>query len=155
MKKRYPFTPEKFREIYSQVPRASVDLVIQTPEGIVLTLRTLASWNNLWHFPGSTVLYRESAEEAVHRTAREEAGVSVRIKKNLGYIEYPSEQGQRGFGSTISLVFLCELTEGTLTPDDGASQIKTFSDIAGLPPNMVVEHRPVLERFLQGEEWCR
>jgi ADP-ribose pyrophosphatase YjhB (NUDIX family) len=148
----HPLSYEEFKQIYSRVPRVSVDLVIQTPQGIVLTLRNLPSWNNLWHFPGSTVLYQESVEDAVKRTAREEAGISINIKKLLGYLEYPSEKEQRGFGSTISLLFLCELVEGILTPDDEASQIGTFSNIAKLPLNIVMEHRPIIEKILKGDE---
>jgi len=148
MQRKHPFTPEEFREIYSKVPRVSVDLVIQTPKGIVLTLRSLSSWNNLWHFPGSTILYRESAEDTVRRTALEEAGISVNVKECLGYIEYPSEQKQRGFGSTISLVFLCEITGGTLAPNNEAEKIGVFPSLAALPPNIIEEHRPLLKRFL-------
>lgn len=150
--KEYPLSPEEFKQIYSKVPRVSVDLVIQTPTGIVVTLRTLSSWNALWHFPGVTIYYQESVEDAVHRAAKQEAGITVTIKKLLGYIEYPTEMKQRGFGSTVSLVFLCELKDGELAANEEASSIQTIANIDSIPTNLVEEHRALLKNILSGRE---
>jgi ADP-ribose pyrophosphatase YjhB (NUDIX family) len=150
---KHPFAFEQFREIYSKVPRVSVDLVIQTPNGIVLTLRKLPSWNGLWHLPGVTVLYKEPVERAVRRCAREEAGAAVTVEKLLGYLEYPSEEQQRGFGSTVSLVFLCKATNTVLRANREAAKIKAFSELSKLPVNIIDEHRPILEKLLSGQEW--
>lgn len=41
----------------------------------------------------------------VKRIALEELGASVNVGKLLGYIEYTSEEKERGFGYTITMVF--------------------------------------------------
>lgn len=138
-----PFTYEEFKNIYSKVPRLCVDLVIKNPEGVILTLRKLSSWNNLWHFPGSTVLYGEKISEAIQRTAQQELGISVKIEKLLGTIEYlETEEKERGFGWTISLAFLCSPLKSTMRPNEEASEIKVFNVI---PDNIIGEQKDFLK----------
>ncbi|MCR4311606.1 MAG: NUDIX domain-containing protein [Candidatus Taylorbacteria bacterium] len=131
---RKPFTPEEFKGIYSKVPRVTVDLIIKTPKGVVLTLRTHYSWKNQWHFPGGTVFYKESVTQAIDRVAQDEIGTSVEVIKLLGYIEYPSEEEQRGFGSTVSLAFLCKTSETAFTVNEDASRIEVFTT----PPDHLI-----------------
>lgn len=143
MKNKKPFSPKEFKEIYSKVPRLCVDLIIKIPgKGIVLSLRSINPYKGKWHFPGGTVLYREKIVDAVKRVAREEAGISVKINKLLGYIEYPSEiKNGRDFGYTISMVFLCSSTETNLRPNAEASDIRIFKE---LPPGLIDEQREFL-----------
>lgn len=104
-----PLTTEEFRKIYSKVPRLCVEVVIKTDEGVVLTFRTKFGWENKWHIPGGTVFMGERLEDAVHRVALDEVGAKVKIKELLGYIHYPSEEKERGFGWAVGVAFLCEL----------------------------------------------
>lgn len=142
MRSSKPLTAEEFEEIYSKVPRLCVEVILKTPEGIALTLRSLPTWHNKWHLPGGTVLYKETAEEAVQRVAQEELGISVIIEKLLGYIHYPSEEKERGFGWGIGLAFLCKPAEFNMRPNSDASEIKIFSSI---PENMIMEQAEFLK----------
>ena len=137
-----PLSSEEFKAIYSKVPRLCVELVIKTPEGIVLSLRKLSSWYGKWHIPGGTVHYKEEVKDAIKREAAEELGIEVSIKKLLGYIEYPDEKKERGFGSSIGLAFLCVANVSKMTPNDDASEIKIFKS---LPGNLIEEHQVFLE----------
>lgn len=137
-----PFTPEEFKSLYSKVTRLTVDLIIKTPKGIVLTLRTHYTWNGQWHFPGGTIFYRESVMQAIDRVARDEIGKPVEVVKLLGYIEYPSEEDQRGFGSTVTMAFLCRTKETTFTVNEDASRVEVF---ATLPANLIVEQAEFLK----------
>lgn len=138
-----PFTFKQFKELYSKVPRLTVDLVVQTPNGVVLTLRQLSSWYKLWHLPGGTIFYKETVKQAVKRVAKDELGIAVNIKKLLGYIEYPSEEKERGFGWTISLAILCTIKSGQLKINEEASQVKIFSE---WPKNIVSEQKVFLNK---------
>ncbi|MEK7525725.1 MAG: NUDIX domain-containing protein [Patescibacteria group bacterium] len=129
MASKRPFTPEQFKEIYSKVPRLTVDLVIKEDRGIVLALRNLPSWNNQWHFPGGTVFYKETIDQVCKRVAEDELGVSVELLDTLGYIEYPSEEKERGFGWTVSLAVLCKITEGEIRPSEEASKVGYFKEL--------------------------
>ena len=142
MKNSKPFSSEEFKEIYSKVPRLCVDLVIKIPEGIVLSLRSIPPYKGSWHFPGGTVLFREKVKDAIQRVAMEEIGISVKIHKFLGYIEFFDEEKERGFGYSVSMAFLCHLAGTDIRPNSDASEIKTFKE---LPDNMVDEQRVFLE----------
>lgn len=142
---RYPLTYEEFTSIYSRVPRLTVEVLINTPQGILLTLRSLASWNNLWHLPGGTVYYGETVEEAVIRIASEEIGISVTPTKLVGYLHYPSEEKERGFGWSIGLVFACDSASQIVSLGEQASRYQFFKT---LPENMVVEQKVFLQTYV-------
>lgn len=131
MNRNQPFTFAKFKKIYSQVPRLCVDLIIRNKSSILLTLRIKNGYLNHWHLPGSTVYYQEDIISAAQRVARDELGIEVRVNKFLGYIEYEDEKKQRGFGHTISLVFLCRPKSKTLTLDDQVEKAQYFNHLPG------------------------
>ena len=138
MPRKQPFTFAQYKAIYSKVTRLTVDLVIKSNHGILLTLRQKNGWIGQWHLPGGTVLYQEAVENAVHRIAREELGTQVTISKFLGFLEYPSEERERGFGYTISLVFLCKPNSSKFQLDTEVSQAKYFKAV---PSNTIQEQR--------------
>lgn len=144
-KRKLPFTFEEFKSIYSRVPRLCVDIVIQTEKGVLLTFRTKNGYLNQWHLPGGTVYYREKATDAVHRVAKEELGIEVEIEKFHGYLEYPSEEKERGFGYTVTLVFVCKMKSNDISLDDQVEKVEFFKEI---PENTIVEQKELLRSIL-------
>lgn len=136
-----PFSEKEFKNIYSRATRLCVDLIVQTPKGIVLILRKLPSWYNKWHFPGGTVLYKEKIRDAIPRVALDELGITVKPGKLLGYIEY-NEEKERGFGYTVSLAFLCYGKESKMKPNNDAFEVKAFNKI---PKNIIKEQASFLK----------
>ena len=110
---RPPLSEEEFQAIYTRVPRLTVEVVIQGPQGIVLTKRTAGPCSGLWHLPGGTVRFGEPLESAVHRVAFDELGVGVSVGRFLGYIEYPSHY-LNGLDSPVGLAFLCSVDDDLL-----------------------------------------
>jgi len=111
-----------------------------------LSLRNIPPWKGQWHLPGGTVFYKERIADTVRRIALEELGASVNVGKLLGYIEYISEERERGFGYTITMVFLCSLNKTDMEPNEEASEIKIFKE---LPENIIDEQRVFLESIWQ------
>lgn len=138
MKRKLPFTYEEFKEIYSKVPRLCVDLVVKKQGKILLILRQNYGWEGLWHTPGGTVYYKEPVLKAVKRIGKEETGVRVEIKKIMGYLEVKSEEKARGFGYTVTLVFLCE-------PKNEIKETETLKYFSKIPKNSI----PELKTFLK------
>lgn len=136
-----PFTYNQFKQIYSLVPRLSVDLVIPYDGGIAFIERADDSYKGQWHLPGGTVYFQETLEQAAKRIAKDEVGVEVSVDKLLGYIEYHSEKKERGFGYTVANVFLCTITGGSVNLDHTGSTIKGFSII---PSNTIVDQKDFL-----------
>lgn len=143
MSRKYPLTLEEFQAIYSRVPRLTVDLVVQNERGIILTLRQKNGWEDMWHLPGGTVYFKESVEDTVHRVAQEELGIDVKIERNLGYIEYPTEEKERGYGYSISLVFLCRPKSTNFVLDDQVEKIDFFRI---LPTKIIREHATFIKK---------
>ncbi|MDO8563851.1 MAG: NUDIX domain-containing protein [Nanoarchaeota archaeon] len=138
-----PFSPEEFKQIYSKVPRLCIDPIVRMEDGIVLSLRNgNYGWENQWHLPGGTLLYKETVEQGLKRLMKDEIGIEVKIVKVLGYKEFPSEEKERGFGWSVSLMILCDFVSGKLRPDENALEVKAFSK---LPDNIVKEHAEFLE----------
>jgi ADP-ribose pyrophosphatase YjhB (NUDIX family) len=138
---RKPFSVEEFREIYSRVPRLNAEVIIKTKEGIVLTFRTAFGWENMWHIPGGTVHMNEFLEDAVKRVAKEEVGAEVNIERLLGYIHYPSEKKERGFGWAVGISFLCSL-KSEMKKVEGGDKVGIFNE---LPRNIIEEQKVFLE----------
>lgn len=144
MKNKKPFSPEEFREIYSKATRLCVDLVIKTKGGIILSLRNIPPYRGKWHLPGGTVFFKEKITEAVKRVAMEELGISLKLEpcQLLGYIEYPSEEKNGGFGYTVSLAFLCFSNEINFKSNNEATEVKIFKK---LPPGLIKEQHVFLK----------
>lgn len=133
--RKQPFTADEFEAIYSKVPRATVEAVVLIDNMVILSKRAERSWHGMWHIPGGTIMYQEPAVEAVTRIAREELGLEVIVGRLIDYIEYPSEEQERGFGWSVGLAFECRLADGVSFIESDQHQL--FSS----PPDNVVEEQ--------------
>lgn len=114
----HPLTPAEFDEIYSRVPRLTVEIIVRDSDGAVfLTKRSVPPCVGQWHLPGGTVRFAEPLLEAVRRIARREICIDVRQALNNGFIEYPSHY-LNGLDSPVGIVF--EATYYTGEPQAGA-----------------------------------
>jgi ADP-ribose pyrophosphatase YjhB (NUDIX family) len=128
----YPMSLEEFNEVYSKVPRLTVEVVIKSARGVLLSLRDIEPCKGLWHLPGGTVYFGEKVTDAVRRVAKRELGVEVTGQpKLLGYIEYPSHY-ENGLDSPVGLAFLSDYT-GEIQPNEETAQLDWFTE---LPANM-------------------
>ncbi len=100
-----PLSEAAFNDIYARVPRLTVEVVNQSPLGILLTRRESGPCAGLWHIPGGTVRFAEPVVAAVKRVAATELGFEVSVGPFLGYIEYPSHY-LNGLDSPVGLAFL-------------------------------------------------
>jgi ADP-ribose pyrophosphatase YjhB (NUDIX family) len=131
----------EFMTIYRKVPRATVEVVVKTQKGIVLTKRSIEPFKGCWHLPGGTILNGEPIEAAIARVAREEIGVEVKIIKMMGTIEYFNDGGRH----TIGLAYLTKISKGELRGSDQGEEVAEFETI---PTNSIPEQKEFLERNL-------
>jgi ADP-ribose pyrophosphatase YjhB (NUDIX family) len=87
MTKRGWLTDKEYEFVFDRTPRPCIDLVVETPRGIVLSKRAIEPYKGLWHLPGGRILHRESLAHAIERIAKAETGASVRVVRLLGPIE--------------------------------------------------------------------
>ena len=89
------FTPKDHRiddddweTIVRNVPIVSIDLIVQSADGVVLGKRTNEPARGEWFVPGGRVHKHERLVDAVYRVANEELGIDVRIIERLGAYEH-------------------------------------------------------------------
>jgi colanic acid biosynthesis protein WcaH len=143
MDNKYFLSKEEFVSIYSKVPRLTIDLVIKSEDGILLALRDIIPWKGFWHLPGGTVAKGEKLTDAVLRIAKGETGLDVKIKKELGHLEYLIETRPEANFHSVAMVFEVEPIGGNMTPDENSKELRYFKD---LPENIIPEQIEFLER---------
>lgn len=142
----HPLTPDEFRDIYSKVPRLTVEVVLRSPAGVLLTLRDIEPCRGLWHLPGGTVRFGEKLLDAVRRVAGRELGIEVVAARPLGYIEYPSHH-ENGLDSPVGIAFEVVDYTGVIHPNAEAADTRWF---ARMPAAMHREQADFLRSHSDG-----
>jgi ADP-ribose pyrophosphatase YjhB (NUDIX family) len=145
MTDRLPLSREEFDDIYSKVSRTTVELVIETDEGYVLTERSIEPCIGQWHIPGGTVRHGETLHQAIKRIAQAELGVELNVRGVIGYIEYPQMHADGYSGWPIGIAFLCTVSRGTLQGSEQGEVVKCFKQI---PKNTIQEQKVFLENLI-------
>lgn len=136
---------EEFDRIYQHVPRACAEIIVDTPNGIILTKRLISPCKGMWHIPGGTIYLGEKLEDAISRIANDELGIEINIKNMVGIIEYIGIC-EKTSSHAIGIAFLCEpkSKEQKFRGSFQGEEIKAFKII---PDNIVPEHKRFLENL--------
>lgn len=113
-----PLPQAEFEAIYSRVPQLTVEVIVSSPDGVLLTRRSSGPCAGLWHIPGGTVRFGEPLTDAVRRVAADELGLEVVVDGFLGYVEYPSHL-TRAADWPVGLAFKVHLLE----PEAGSPEV--------------------------------
>jgi ADP-ribose pyrophosphatase YjhB (NUDIX family) len=124
----FPFTLEEFQEIYSKVPRLTVEVLLKSDRCVFLTKRDIEPFKGTWHLPGGTVYVAESLENAVERIAKRELGINVIDAKQVGVIEYPSHY-KNGYDTPVGIVYEVTIYEGQPATNHEAADGLWFSSV--------------------------
>ncbi|HFC97373.1 MAG TPA: NUDIX hydrolase [Thermosulfurimonas dismutans] len=123
-------------------PFPTVDVIIETPQGIVLVKRGRPPYG--WALPGGFVDYGESLEEAAVREAREETGLDVELV--CQFYTY-SRPGRDPRFHTITTVYVARAT-GVPRGGDDAAEARVFP-VEEIPwEDLVFDHADILKDYL-------
>lgn len=117
------YIPEStFGDCLAALPQVCVEVVVAHDGGVVLARRTNEPAAGEWFWPGGRLYKGELLDDAVHRIASAELGLSVSIERRLGvhahFWETASVEGAQS-RHTVNVVFLVRPTDGlTITLDD-------------------------------------
>lgn len=123
-------------------PFPTVDIIIETPQGIVLIKRRDPPYG--WALPGGFIEYGESAESAAVREAKEETNLDI---KDLRQFHTYSEPDRDPRFHTISVVFIAR-ADGIPRAGDDAKGIGLFT-AENLPKDIAFDHRRILEDYFR------
>jgi len=137
---------EEWTTIVANVPIVSVDLVVRHEGGVVLGKRTNEPLDGKWFVPGGRVRKNERLEDAVHRLAREELGIEVRIERRLGVYEHlhgATELDAVADKHYVPIAYEVTAESDTLRPDDQHATLSVFA-----PPFEEIDLHPYLRAYL-------
>lgn len=121
---------EDWETIVSNVPIVSVDLVVLSPEGVVLGRRENKPAKDQWFVPGGRVHKGEQLDEAAYRIAQEELGVEVEVREQLGVYEHmyeTSEVSDVGGKHYVPVGYVVSTEAISFSTDTQHADLRTFS----------------------------
>lgn len=132
-------------------PALTVDMIIETPNGIVLIERKNPPYGLA--LPGGFVDYGEPVENAAIREAQEETGLKIELKGILGVYSNPLRDKRR---HTTSVVFIATAT-GEPQAGDDAKAIKMYSieKLSKEIPTMAFDHAIIIKHYLEWKQGTR
>ncbi len=127
-----PVPDDEWETVVRNVPLVSVDLVVETENGVVLGKRENEPAKGEWFVPGGTVRKHEQLTDAVHRIAADELGMSVTVERQLGVYEhfYDVADVEEAEGKHYVPIgyHVRPAGEETLEPDDQHSELNVFEN---------------------------
>lgn len=144
-RQKHPLSQEEFDYIFGKVPRLTVEILVNTPEGVVMTKIPQGVFKGKWNMPGGTVRFGEPLTEAVKRVAKAELGVEVKVGQRLGYIEYPELLAAGYKGWPVGMVFETKIINGSLSVSDEGEEVACFKIV---PENTIESQAVFLREYL-------
>lgn len=121
-------------------PRLTVDVIIETEEGLVLVERKHEPLG--WALPGGFVDWGETLEQAAVREVKEETGLDVELIRQFQAYSDPTRDPR---GHTVSVVFLGKAS-GTPVGGDDAATAKSFPKDE--LPELAFDHARILSDWM-------
>jgi ADP-ribose pyrophosphatase YjhB (NUDIX family) len=118
-----------------------VDLIILNGDAVLLTRRTRNPYKGYWHLPGSMVHKDETLHNAINRSAKEELGLDVKIKKFIGVYESLNK-----FRHDVSHGFLVVPLKGKIKTD---FQSDNYGFFTNLPSKTLPHHKKMITDALK------
>lgn len=126
-------------------PLVTVDIIIETDQGIVLIERKNPPQG--WAIPGGFVDYGESLESAAVREAKEETSLDVDLTEQFHTYSDPARDPRH---HTVSTVFLGR-GKGSLKAADDAKTVGLFNRNT-LPSPLAFDHAQILDDYFKYRE---
>jgi ADP-ribose pyrophosphatase YjhB (NUDIX family) len=139
-------------EIGYQTARVGADAAIFDDEDRILLVRRAD--DRKWGLVAGWVDPNESPEQTAVRELAEEIGVRARVDVLVGVFFRPADAREHPHG-TVSVVYLCSITGGTLRPQPHEVLEIGWHDVDAIPPGDWHHHHAQLARAAREAHWRR
>lgn len=109
-----------YKKLQKLLPIACVDIVINTPKGLILGVRKNEPMKGKLWLPGGRVNFGESLEAAAKRKALQETGIGIKITDFIGVYNAIFYKGE--VRHNIAVVYLAVPKSGKLKTDQQHSK---------------------------------
>ncbi|WP_424017714.1 GDP-mannose mannosyl hydrolase [Halorientalis pallida] len=142
-----PVPAGEWETVVRNVPLVSVDLVVETDDGVVLGKRENEPASGEWFVPGGRVRKHERLHDAVERVADAELGCGVTVERQLGVYEHFYDTSE--FDDTDGKHYVP--VGYHVTPDDGVAfeADDQHSDLRTFQPPFEFDLHPYVEAYLE------
>ncbi|WP_435066131.1 NUDIX domain-containing protein [Halobaculum sp. EA56] len=140
---------DDWETIVRHVPIVSVDLIVRVDNGVLLGKRTNEPAKGEWFTPGGRVHKCESRRDAVHRVAKQEIGIDVRIDRQIGTYEHiydTADVDSTNSKHYLATGFVVSPEERPTVGDDQHSEFTVFD-----PPFQ--DLHPYVDQYLAEVDW--
>lgn len=134
--------------VFYQNPVPAVGMIIPQGDKIVMVRRAEEPFRGRWCLPAGFMELDETPWECAAREAREETGLSIRVKKLFGVYAGQDDPRVRA----VLIVYLAESVGGKLRAGDDASEVGLFGPNQ-LPQKIAfAAHRRAIGEYFGGED---
>ena len=147
---------KEYCEIFRQVPRITVDVVVSNKKGeVLLAKRDIPPHKGSWHLPGGMVQKGEHIAQAAVRKIKMETGLKIKLLKFIGIWDSPKrsitpvvfKSGNKVTTHDITFVFTGKVIGGKLRGSWQGKEVKFFKKL----PKMFWEHNKEIEFARKGK----
>ena len=139
-------------EIGYQTAKVGVDAAIFDGRDRILLARRAD--DDRWGLVAGWVDPNESPAETAVREVREEAGLTARVEQLVGVFYREARAGEHPHG-TVSIVYLCSVTGGTLRAQPHEVTELGWKDVDEIAPGRWHMHHEQLARAARDAHWRR
>lgn len=133
-------------------PGATIDLIIEKNEKILLIERKYEPFKGKWALPGGFIDYgKETLEKAAVREGGEETSLKIKLK-DLEFFGVYSSPNRDPRGHIISHVYIVKKYSGELKANDDAKQVRWFP-LYELP-KLAFDHKKIINDYRKRSKKC-
>lgn len=133
-------------------PGATIDLIIEKNEKILLIERKYEPFKGKWALPGGFIDYgKETLEKAAVREGGEETSLKIKLK-DLEFFGVYSSPNRDPRGHIISHVYIVKKYSGELKANDDAKQVRWFP-LYELP-KLAFDHKKIINDYRKWSKKC-
>ena len=126
-------------------PVLTVDVIIRNKQGRILLIDRDTSPKG-WALPGGKVEFGESLLDAARREIKEETGLEISFQEQREILDTPHRDPRHHM---VSVVFLATANASARPiAGDGVKRARFFTP-KGIPEQLVLDHRDVVDRYLK------